>query len=159
MDRFTVIVTIERHHLQSELFSQIQQQPAIRPLSEMNLSYKQHGNNNKPHADGVPHPAPSEQRIEPLPWQQPKASQEDPEAASRIKVLLDSPSYMRADQDVRFLGMAESRGARLALDYQKPELYLQRHNVENTIVVFGSTRICEPAEARRRIDELEGLGE
>ena len=101
----------------------------------------------------IPRPAAAGSRTEPLPWQRPKALDEDPEAAARIEILLKSPSYLRADQDVEFLGLAESRGARLALDYQKPEMYLQRHGVENTIVVFGSTRICEPAEARRRIAE------
>ena len=106
---------------------------------------------------GIPQPVKPHCRSEPLPWQRPKAREEDPGAAARIEILLNSPSYKRADQDGDFLGMSESRGARLALDYQKPELYLKRHGVENTIVVFGSTRICEPAEARRRVAELHKL--
>lgn len=102
----------------------------------------------------IPRPVTPDRRAEPLPWQRPKAQEEDPDAAARIEILLNSPSYKRADQDVEFLGLSESRGARLTLDYQKPELYLQRHGVENTIVVFGSTRTCEPAEAQRRIADL-----
>ncbi len=102
---------------------------------------------------GIPRPAAPDRRMEPLPWERPKAPEEDPSAAVRVEALLSSPSYRRADQDVEFLGLSESRGARLALDYQKPELYLQRYGVQNTIVVFGSTRICEPAEARRRVAE------
>ncbi len=99
----------------------------------------------------IPRPAMPDNRVEPLPWQQPKTSEEDSGAPERIQTLLNSPSYKRADQDVDFLGLSETRGARLALDYQKPEIYLQRLGVKNTIVVFGSTRICEPTEALRRV--------
>jgi uncharacterized protein (TIGR00730 family) len=42
----------------------------------------------------------------------------------------------------------------LQIDYLKAELLLQRHGVEHTIVVFGSTRIPEAAAARRRVDAL-----
>jgi len=115
----------------------------------MNLS-KQPDCSDEP---DIPCPATPGSRAEPLPWQHPKPPEEDPEAAARIEVLLNSPSYIRADQDIEFLSLSESRGARLALDYQKPELYLRRHGIEHTIVIFGSTRICEPAEARRRIVE------
>jgi len=66
-----------------------------------------------------------------------------------------SPSYRRADQDPDFLNSSDARGARLALDYQKPEIYLRARGVEHTIVVFGSTRIPEPAQARRRVARLE----
>lgn len=118
------------------------------------MSEKKQGYDDNLHKAGVPFPATPDRRKEPLPWQYPKAREEDPEAAARIEALLNSPSYRRADQDVQFLGLSESRGARLALDYQKPELYMRRQGVENTIVVFGSTRICEPAEARRRISGL-----
>ena len=38
------------------------------------------------------------------------------------------------------------------MDYLKPELALRAHKVGRTIVVFGSARICEPAEARRRAE-------
>ena len=108
----------------------------------------------KPYQHEIPQPVPIGKRTEPLPWQIPKAPEDDPEAARRIEALIKSPSYKRADLDVDFLGLSESRGARLALDYQKPELYLRRYGVENTIVVFGSTRICEPAAADRHVAQL-----
>jgi len=118
---------------------------------ETNLSNEKNGNRGRGNKLVIPRPAAPDRRKEPLPWQSPKAPEEDPGAATRVDALLNSPSYRRADQDIEFLGLSESRGARLALDYQKPELYLQRHGVKNTIVVYGSTRICEPAEARRRV--------
>jgi uncharacterized protein (TIGR00730 family) len=103
---------------------------------------------------GVPCPAHPEQRSEPLPWQRPKATYDDPDALRRVKKILASPSYLRADQDVEFLGMDETRGARLELDYLKPELLMRQHGIAQTIVVFGSTRIPEPAEANRRVTEI-----
>ena len=40
------------------------------------------------------------------------------------------------------------RGLRLMLDYLKPQTLLNEHDVAHTIVVFGSTRIPEPAAAQ-----------
>jgi HlyD family secretion protein len=45
----------------------------------------------------IPAPAHPRKRREPLPWQQPKATEEDPEALRRVQAILDSPSYRRAD--------------------------------------------------------------
>jgi len=100
-----------------------------------------------------PHP-PGSQRTEPLPWQEPKPHEEDPQALARVRRIMDSPSYRQADQDVAFLNRYETRGLRLQLDYSKPELLLEEHGVQHTIVVFGSTRIKEPAAARRRVAAL-----
>ena len=47
------------------------------------------------------------------------------------------------------------RGIRIGLDYLKPELGLQDNNIGATIVVFGSTRICEPAAAHRTMHTLK----
>jgi hypothetical protein len=53
---------------------------------------------------------------------------------------------------VPFLQQPETRGIRLQLDYWKAEDSLRAHGIERTIVVFGSTRIAEPGEARRRLE-------
>jgi uncharacterized protein (TIGR00730 family) len=106
-------------------------------------------------AGEIPSPAHPERRFEPLPWQTPKAAHEDPDALRRVEEILASPSYRRADQDVDFLGMGETRGARLELDYLKPEVFMRQHGIEQTIVVFGSTRIPESAEAGRRLSEMQ----
>ena len=50
------------------------------------------------------------------------------------------------------------RGVRLQIDYLKPELLLEEHEIHQTIVVFGSTRICEPATARRKAEALRDTG-
>jgi uncharacterized protein (TIGR00730 family) len=96
--------------------------------------------------------APRPARQQPLPWQRPKETEDDPEAQRRVRAIIDSPSYRQADEDVDFLGQDEIRGLRLQLDYSKAELQLCAHGVERTVVVFGGTRIPEPAAARRTLD-------
>ena len=102
----------------------------------------------------VPQPAHPRHRREPLPWCQPKPAREDVDAPERVQAILDSPSYRQADQDIDFLNQDQTRGVRLQIDYQKPEFLLQQHNIQHTIVVFGSTRINEPAAAQDKIDML-----
>ncbi len=102
----------------------------------------------------IPTPASPHTRCEPLPWQQPKATEEDPDALRRVQAILNSPGYRRADQDVDFLAHDGVRGVRLQLDYLKPELLLKEHDIQHTIVVFGGTRICEPATAQREVAAL-----
>ncbi len=94
-------------------------------------------------------------RREPLPEQIPKHPAEDPQAPQRIKAILDNSSARRSDLDTDFLATAPIRGIRLQLDYMKAELLLENAGVNNTIVVFGSTRICEPAAARRTVATLK----
>ncbi len=104
--------------------------------------------------DGIPDRAHPLHRREPLPWHSPKSPDEDPEALERVRAILNSPSYRRADDDVDFLAKDGVRGVRLQIDYLKPELLLEEHRVRHTIVVFGSTRICEPRAARRKVEAL-----
>ena len=99
-------------------------------------------------------PEPPTARREPLPWQEPKPAAEDPDAPARVRRLLESPTYRQADRDVDFLNLDATRGVRLQIDYLKAELGLEQHGVEHTVVVFGSTRIREPAASRRRLDAL-----
>ena len=81
-------------------------------------------------------------------------TEKDPDALRRIRNILQSPAFRRADRDVDFLDEDDVRGTRLQLDYLKTELNLRRRGIEQTIVVFGSTRIPDPVEAKERFDEL-----
>jgi uncharacterized protein (TIGR00730 family) len=105
----------------------------------------------------IPTPAHPHQRREALPWQRPKPIEEDPEAMRRVQAIVQSPSYRTADTDPAFLAEDDLRGVRLQIDYLKPELLLREHQIEQTIVVFGSTRICEPAAALRTVQGLRAL--
>jgi uncharacterized protein (TIGR00730 family) len=102
----------------------------------------------------VPIPARPRPRREPLPSERPKPAQDDAAAPERIQAIMASPSYVMADQDVAFLNRGDTRGVRLQLDYLKAELLLEQHEIRHTIVVFGGTRIPEPAVAQRRVDQL-----
>jgi uncharacterized protein (TIGR00730 family) len=105
-----------------------------------------------PRISPPPHPI---LRREALPWQRPKAAEEDLDAPARVREILASPSYRPADQDPDFLSRYDARGVRLQVDYLKAEVLLEEFGIKHTIVVFGSTRIPEPGAARRRLEELE----
>ena len=102
----------------------------------------------------IPKPAHPHRRNEPLPWHRPKPIEDDPNALKRVEAILGNPNYLTADHDAKFLERDGVRGVRLQLDYLKAELLLRDHNVKHTIVVFGSTRICEPARAQRTANTL-----
>jgi len=102
----------------------------------------------------IPAPPHPDKRREALPWQEPKPIADDPEASGRVQAILDSPSYRRADMDLDFIAQDGVRGVRLQIDYLKPELLLEAHGCHQTIVVFGSTRICEPVAALRKVEAL-----
>ena len=101
-----------------------------------------------------PKPARSDRRQEPVPRHRPKSPDEDPDAASREGAILASPSYVLAEQDLAFLARDETRGVRLQIEYLKPQIVLEEHGIHDTVVVYGSTRIAEPAAARRRVEDL-----
>ena len=103
----------------------------------------------------LPPPADPINRHEALPWESAKPAEDDPHARARVETILNSASYRRADADIEFLEQYGVRGVRLQMDYLKPELLLAQHGIRQTIVVFGGTRICEPAAARRAVDELK----
>jgi uncharacterized protein (TIGR00730 family) len=111
-------------------------------------------NPTHPKSGEIPPPAHPHERKEPLPWHRPKPAEEDPDAPERLQAIMESPSYRQADQDVDFLNHDDTRGVRLQIDYLKPEFLLEQHGITHTIVVFGSTRLSEPASSRRRVESL-----
>jgi uncharacterized protein (TIGR00730 family) len=76
------------------------------------------------------------------------------DALAKVERILQSESYRRADEDIDFLNSDDARGVRLQIDYLKPQVLLDRHGIEHTIVVFGGTRIVEPAAAAREAERL-----
>ena len=102
----------------------------------------------------IPKPPHPKQRRQSLPWHRPKPGSEDADAPAKIERILRSPSYRRADEDVDFLNADATRGVRLQIDYLKPQVLLDRHGIEHTVVVFGGTRIVEPAAASKAVETL-----
>jgi uncharacterized protein (TIGR00730 family) len=72
-----------------------------------------------------------------------------------IQRLKASSAYRVAFRDPEFLDSAAARAIRLQAELVKPEVTFRRNNVWSTIVVFGGTRIDEPAKARARVRRLE----
>jgi uncharacterized protein (TIGR00730 family) len=78
-----------------------------------------------------------------------------PRTDLRVQRLVESPSYRQADEDLSFLQRPEMCGVRLQLDYWKAEELLQRHHIDHTVVVYGSTRIIEPGAAQLRLEAAQ----
>lgn len=65
-----------------------------------------------------------------------------------ISKLQDHSSFRLAFADNEFLMQDELRHVRLQLEYLKPQLVLEQHNISATIVVFGSARFLSPQQAQ-----------
>jgi uncharacterized protein (TIGR00730 family) len=104
----------------------------------------------------VPAPAHPHERREPLPWHRPKPAEEDPGAPRAVQAIRESPTYRLGEQDVDFIARADIRGPRLEIEYLKADTILAEQHIDHTIVVFGRTRIPEPAAARRNVEALRG---
>jgi uncharacterized protein (TIGR00730 family) len=94
---------------------------------------------------------PGERRQAPLPQAVFSIPPDDPGAEKRVRDLMAHSHFKRADRDSDFLQRDELRPVRLMLEYLKPELVLEEAGIKSTIVVFGGTRIVEPAVARRNL--------
>ncbi|MBE9636330.1 TIGR00730 family Rossman fold protein [Salipiger mangrovisoli] len=103
--------------------------------------------------DSLEAPPPAPDRDVELPWCTPKPATEDVRAPELVRRIMASPSYREGDRDVDFLDRDDMRGVRLMLDYQKAETLLQAHGIAHAIVVFGATRIPEPARAAEAVAE------
>ena len=51
----------------------------------------------------------------------------------------------------------ELRGARLQLEFLKPDILMRDRGIAATVVVFGSARIPDPEDAAARLEEAERL--
>lgn len=71
-----------------------------------------------------------------------------PDRRVLLSSIRNAPAYRRADQDPEFLNREELRPVRLQLELLKPELIQQEEGIRSTIVVFGSSRLVEPAVAK-----------
>ncbi len=82
----------------------------------------------------------------------------------RLRAQLDietaqtaSPAYRLSYEDPDFLMRDELRGARLQLEFLKPDILMRDRGIAATVVVFGSARIPAPEEAADRLAEAERL--
>jgi hypothetical protein len=66
-----------------------------------------------------------------------------------------SPSYRLAYDDQDFLMRDELRPIRLQLELLKPELAQREHNIQSTVVIFGSARIPDKVTAEKTLRDLQ----
>jgi uncharacterized protein (TIGR00730 family) len=79
-------------------------------------------------------------------------------AASRPRVSTpqtESPAYRLAFLDDEFILQQELRPVRLQLELLKPELLMQKHKIESTVVIFGSARLLDEQTARTQLNAIE----
>jgi uncharacterized protein (TIGR00730 family) len=69
------------------------------------------------------------------------------DAKAHADGLAHHPSYRLAFADDDFLMQDELRHVRLQLEYLKPQLVLEQHRIQATVVVFGSARFVSPEQA------------
>ena len=93
-------------------------------------------------------PKPPSRRIFP-------SADEDARRAEKPLPPAQSASFRLAYQDPEFLLRDELRPVRLQLELLKPELILQEHHIESTIVVYGSARTLPPDIARAALAAAE----
>ncbi|WP_420854819.1 TIGR00730 family Rossman fold protein [Salipiger pentaromativorans] len=102
-----------------------------------------------------PAPPHETERLVELPECTPKPGREDRRAPDLVRRIMAEPNYRPADEDIGFLNRDDMRSTRLQLDYQKAETLLTEHGIAHSIVVFGGTRIGEPARAEAQVCALE----
>lgn len=83
----------------------------------------------------------------------------DLQAHSNSGNALQADAYRLAFADPEFLLRRETRGIRFQLEMLKPDLAQRELGIENTIVVFGSARLREPAEAQELLELAEAGGD
>ncbi len=77
------------------------------------------------------------------------------QSAEAINQLQQHSSYRLAFTDQDFLLQDELRHVRLQLEYLKPQLVMEQHNIDATIVVFGSARFLSPEHAQTELTKAQ----
>ncbi len=77
------------------------------------------------------------------------------QSLAAIEQLQDHHSYRLAFADSDFLMQDELRHVRLQLEYLKPQLVMEQHNINATIVVFGSARFLSPEHAQTELSKAQ----
>lgn len=77
------------------------------------------------------------------------------DAEKMVARLKKSPAYRIAYKDTEFIDRDYLRPTRLQLELLKTEMILRHNKIVSTIVVFGGTRIVEPARAAAQVRRVE----
>jgi len=75
--------------------------------------------------------------------------------SKNLKLILNSPSYQLAQEDLDFLQSDEMRGVRMLLEITKPKSIFESENILSTIIVFGGANIAEKSHIKSILEEEE----
>ena len=78
-----------------------------------------------------------------------------PELEARQREIINHSSYVKAYEDLEFIGRRDLRPLRLELELLKPQMLLSENDIHETIVVFGGTQIIEPGDAARGLEKAK----
>jgi hypothetical protein len=62
---------------------------------------------------------------------------------------------VKAYKNADFLNSPDARTIRILAEYSEPEKRFKRHNIKDTIVFFGSSRIVLPEKAQENLDRIK----
>jgi hypothetical protein len=67
------------------------------------------------------------------------------------------PTPPKAYLNPEFMGSPQARSIRVLTEMTEPHLRFKKHNVRNTVVMFGSARTLPPDVARKRLEEAKAM--
>lgn len=67
------------------------------------------------------------------------------------------PTPPKAYLNPEFMGSPQARSIRVLTEMTEPHVRFKKHNVRNTVVMFGSARTLPPEVARKRLEEAKAM--
>ncbi|MFM7742417.1 MAG: lysine decarboxylase, partial [Verrucomicrobiota bacterium] len=67
------------------------------------------------------------------------------------------PTPPKAYLNPEFMGSPQARSIRVLTEMTEPHVRFKKHNVRNTVVMFGSARTLPESVARRQLEEAKAL--
>ena len=67
------------------------------------------------------------------------------------------PTPPKAYLNPEFMGSPQARSIRVLTEMTEPHVRFKKHNVRNTVVMFGSARTLPPDVARKRLEEAKAM--
>jgi len=67
------------------------------------------------------------------------------------------PTPPKAYLNPEFMGSPQARSIRVLTEMTEPHVRFKKHNVRNTVVMFGSARTLPPEVARKRLEEAKAF--
>jgi hypothetical protein len=67
----------------------------------------------------------------------------------------DEDFMVKAYNNYEFLNSPQARLIRILAEMIEPDVRLRKHSIKNTVVFFGSARLCSPTQTRKAVKEIQ----